>query len=182
MLPVRRPAARLAPAAASAASAACVAARRRPPPPLAPPHLRRLASHAAPPPLAPPHLRRVASHAAPPPRPPHLATLSDADVRTFRSLLGDGGVSTDADDLARVSVDWMRQYRGAASVLLRPTTTEQVSAVLAHCHARRLAVVPQGGNTGLVGGGVPLWDEVVLSLERMNAVLSFDAATGVVVA
>ncbi len=69
-------------------------------------------------------------------------------------------------------VDWMKKYRAAApSVVLAPRTTAQVSAVLAHCNRRRLAVVPQGGNTGLVGGSVPVFDEVVLSLSRMNRVL-----------
>ena len=62
---------------------------------------------------------------------------------------------------------------------VRPRTTEEVAAVLAHCDARCLAVVPQGGNTGLVGGSIPVYDEVVLSLSRMNAVLAFDAESGV---
>ena len=46
--------------------------------------------------------------------------------------------------------------------------------VLAHCHARRLALVPQGGNTGLCGGSVPLFDEVLLSTARLNNIRSFD--------
>ncbi len=54
--------------------------------------------------------------------------------------------------------------------MLRPKNSEEVSAILKHCSARLLAVVPQGGNTGLVGGSVPVFDEVVLSLNRMNKV------------
>ncbi len=50
----------------------------------------------------------------------------------------------------------------------------QVSEVLRYCSSRRLAVVPQGGNTGLVGGSVPVFDEVVLSTSGMNKVLEFD--------
>ncbi|CAM9571573.1 unnamed protein product [Phaeothamnion confervicola] len=60
-------------------------------------------------------------------------------------------------------------------------STEEVSAVLRHCNERRLAVVPQGGNTGLVGGSVPVRDEVVLSLRRMDAIESLDEASGVLV-
>ena len=62
--------------------------------------------------------------------------------------------------------------------MLRPRTTEQVSNILAYCNKERLAVCPQGGNTGLVGGSVPVFDEVVLSLELMNRILSVDEITG----
>ena len=74
----------------------------------------------------------------------------------------------------------MGKYHGAARVALRPRSTAQVSAVLAHCSARRLAVVPQGGNTGLVGGSVPVFDEVVLSTSAMNKILAFDPVAGTV--
>lgn len=52
--------------------------------------------------------------------------------------------------------------------------------MLAYCNQRRLAVTPQGGNTGLVGGGVPVHDEVVLSTSRMNQVLAFDQDSGII--
>jgi hypothetical protein len=70
--------------------------------------------------------------------------------------------------------DWLGKYAGRSTVALQPRTTAQASALLAHCGARRLAVVPQGGNTGLVGGSVPVHDEVVLSTSAMGRVLSFD--------
>ena len=76
----------------------------------------------------------------------------------------------------------MKKYRGRSEVLLLPSTTAEVSAVLARCHARGLAVVPQGGNTGLVGGGVPVHDEVVVNLRNMREVVSVDRSAGVVVA
>lgn len=53
-----------------------------------------------------------------------------------------------------------------------------MSAVLSYCNARRLAVVPQGGNTGLVGGSVPVFDEVVLSTRRMTRLVTFDPVSG----
>ena len=76
----------------------------------------------------------------------------------------------------------MGKYRGASSVVLRPNSTAQVQKILAHCSERRLAVVPQGGNTGLVGGSVPVFDEVVVSTSRMNSIRSFDENSGILVA
>lgn len=76
----------------------------------------------------------------------------------------------------------MRKYRGQATVVLKPTSTLQVSQILAHCHARSLAVVPQGGNTGLVGGSVPIFDEIVINLSSLNRIRSFDAVSGVLTA
>jgi (R)-2-hydroxyglutarate---pyruvate transhydrogenase len=118
-------------------------------------------------------------------RPAHLARLTPDDVAALRGLFpadDAGAVLTAPDDVARYNVDWLRQHRGASGVVVRPRSTADVAAALALCHDRRLAVVPHGGNTGLVGGSVPIWDEVVLSLERLNAVLSFDAGSGVLVA
>ena len=76
--------------------------------------------------------------------------------------------------------DWTGKFTGRSPVALRPRTEAQAAAALARCAARRLAVVPQGGNTGLVGGGVPLPDEVVLSTARRVGVTRVDAAAGVV--
>ena len=111
-----------------------------------------------------------------------FATLNDADLAHFRDALGNDAVLTDDKSLDAVNEDWMRKYKGSSRVLLLPNTTEQVSAVMRHCNARRLAVVPQGGNTGLVGGGVPVHDEVVLGLKRMDRVVHVDASAGTVVA
>lgn len=68
----------------------------------------------------------------------------------------------------------MHKYRGQSQLMLRPRTTQQVSDVLAYCNRRRLAVLPQGGNTGLVGGSVPLFDEVILSTQAMTKVIDFN--------
>lgn len=88
---------------------------------------------------------------------------------------------TDQDDLKPYNSDWMGRYTGASKVALRPQNTESLSAIMQHCHERRIAVVPQGGNTGLVGGSVPLFDEVVISLGALNRIESFDDASGIVV-
>lgn len=66
-------------------------------------------------------------------------------------------------------------------MVLRPKSTEEVSAILKHCSARGIAVNPQGGNTGLVGGSVPVFDEVVLSTSLMNKVIALDEFSGVLV-
>eukprot|EP00958_Prasinococcus_capsulatus_P027659 scaffold5769_cov402-Prasinococcus_capsulatus_cf.AAC.8 len=80
------------------------------------------------------------------------------------------------------------KYQGNSKVVVRPRTVEQVSDIVSHCNSRRLAVVPQGGNTGLVGTlalapyeDVPVYDEIVLSLGAMNEIISFDQTSGVLV-
>ena len=88
---------------------------------------------------------------------------------------------TDPHELEPYNSDWMKKYKGASRLALRPKTTEQVAHILRYCNERRLAVVPQGGNTGLVGGSIPLFDEIVLSLSRMNQIISLDVRSGVVV-
>ena len=76
--------------------------------------------------------------------------------------------------------DWFGGHRGQSRCVVRPKTTEELAAVLAHCHAHRLAVVPQGGNTGLVGGSVPVFDEVIVSTSRINTIGDLDPLSGVV--
>ncbi|TYZ64352.1 hypothetical protein PybrP1_000264 [[Pythium] brassicae (nom. inval.)] len=117
-------------------------------------------------------------------RDPRFAAWTEEDVAHFRRVLPrPGAVLTDADDTAPHRVDWLGKYRAQAprTLVLKPRSTEEVSAVLRHCNARRLAVVPQGGNTGLVGGSVPVFDEIVLSTAAMNSVLDFDAVSGILV-
>ena len=104
------------------------------------------------------------------------------DLRVFETIVGPTRVSTDREDVGRASTDWLKHYKGNASAVLRPSSTAEVSQILRYCNERKIAVVPQGGNTGLVGGSVPIDDEVVLSLERMNKVISFDASSGALVA
>eukprot|EP01137_Pigoraptor_chileana_P033148 Opistho-2@23625 len=108
------------------------------------------------------------------------ATVGDADIAAFRSVLAPERVLTDKDDLAALNKDWQNKYRGNSQVALRPVSTEEVSKILAYCNKRRLAVVPQGGNTGLVGGSVPVFDEIVLSLSLMNKIIEFDDISGII--
>lgn len=71
--------------------------------------------------------------------------------------------------------------KGSGQVVLRPKSTKQVSDILKYCNDRRLAVVPQGGNTGLVGGSVPVFDEVVISTQLMNKIISLDRNSGMII-
>lgn len=75
----------------------------------------------------------------------------------------------------------MRKYRGHTRLVLKPKNTQEVSAILSHCNKRKLAVVPQGGNTGLVGGSVPVFDEIVISMAGFNQIRSFDPVSGILV-
>ena len=93
-----------------------------------------------------------------------FANIEQGDLDHFRAVLGSDGVLT--DDLDGYNTDWLRTVRGESKVALRPKSTAEVSEILAHCNRRRIAVCPQGGNTGLVGGSVPVFDEVIVSTAR----------------
>ncbi|GAA6058701.1 hypothetical protein JCM10212_003389 [Sporobolomyces blumeae] len=130
-----------------------------------------------------------------PPRRAEYKQLDAADVAYFRSILSSasGVVTTiesptgewtaaSSDDLVGYNSDWMDKYKGHSQILLKPKTTAEVSKVMAYCYDKRIAVVPQGGNTGLVGGGVPVYDELILSTEGMNGIREFDEVSGILTA
>jgi FAD/FMN-containing dehydrogenase len=107
-------------------------------------------------------------------------------VSALRAITGDDHVVTDPDVRASYEVDWTRRFRGPCDAVVRPADTREVAAVLAACTAAGAAVVPQGGNTGLVGGGVPgpASDDrpvVVLSTRRLRSIAPVDAVAGQVV-
>lgn len=77
------------------------------------------------------------------------------------------------------SVYWYSFCLGSSQLVLRPKTTEEVAAILQYCNVQNLAVCPQGGNTGLVGGSVPVFDEIILSLALMDEVISVDELSGI---
>ncbi len=99
-------------------------------------------------------------------------------LQQLRAVVGDEHVLTDADMRATYETDWTRRYHGTARAVVRPGTADEVRHVVRICAEARLAVVPQGGNTGLVGGGVPRGGEVVLSLSRLNGITDFDSISG----
>ncbi|KAF7828918.1 D-2-hydroxyglutarate dehydrogenase, mitochondrial [Senna tora] len=114
-------------------------------------------------------------------RNPKYSTLNDEDVSYFEGILGKKNVIQDEERLVAANTDWMHKYKGSSKLLLQPRSTHEVSQILKYCNSRCLAVVPQGGNTGLVGGSVPVFDEVIISLSSMNNIVSFDKVSGILV-
>lgn len=103
------------------------------------------------------------------------------DLRqALREVVGDAHLLADPDLTAPFERDWTGRFGGPAALVVRPADTAQVAAVLAACARAGARVVPQGGNTGLVGGSVPRGGEVVVSLLRLNAIGTIDPALGVV--
>src|SRR5579872_3723299 len=93
----------------------------------------------------------------------------------LKAAAGPNGFSEDPRELAPYLEEWRGRTHGKSTLLLKPQTTEQVSAILTVCHQTGTRIVPQGGNTGLVGGQIPLHGEVLLSLRRMNRIRAIDA-------
>ncbi len=100
----------------------------------------------------------------------------------LRTAVGADHVLTDVGDVAAYVVDWTGVHEGRALAVVRPGSTDEVSAVVGACHEAGVAIVPQGGNTGLVGGGVPdaSGEQVVLSLGRMRTVREVDPVAGTI--
>ncbi|MEP7022897.1 MAG: FAD-binding oxidoreductase [Actinomycetota bacterium] len=107
--------------------------------------------------------------------------LPGALLRDLAVVVGGAHVLT-GDAAAGYVTDWTGRFQGSTPAVLRPADTAQTAAVLALCRQAGVAVVPQGGNTGLVGGGVPLHGEVVLSLARLTGLGPVDPDTGQVTA
>jgi FAD/FMN-containing dehydrogenase len=105
-------------------------------------------------------------------------TLSETLPAEFLDLLGPLGVLTEPADVAPHLEDWRGLFRGEALAVLRPASTEEVAASVKLCARHGLVIVPQGGNTSMVGGATPdaRPRQVVLSLARMNRVLDLDLA------
>ena len=93
------------------------------------------------------------------------------------AIVGAAHVLTGTEDTKPYLTDWRKQYHGPAECVVRPASSTEVAAVVALCAREGVAVVPQGGNTGLVGGSVPTGKsrELVLSLSRMNRIRNLDA-------
>jgi FAD/FMN-containing dehydrogenase len=97
-------------------------------------------------------------------------------IRAVTAVVGSEALLTGAD-AAPYCADWRGRYSGSALAIVFPSSTQQVSEVVKLCAAQQIAIVPQGGNTSLCGGGVPLpaGSQIVLNLSRMNRIRAFDA-------
>ncbi len=100
-----------------------------------------------------------------------------ADLAALKAIVGPKGWSDDPATIAPLLVEPRGLYKGAAPLVLRPETTEQVAAIVKACRDSGQPLVPQGGNTGLCGGASPNADgsQILLSLGRMNKIRALDA-------
>ena len=104
--------------------------------------------------------------------------MTEKLITDLRSVVGDAHVLVDDDLRAPYETDWTRRFHGAAACVVRPASTREVAGVVDICRAAGAPMVVQGGNTGLVGGGVPAGGEVLVSLSRLTRVEPVDAIAG----
>ena len=104
-------------------------------------------------------------------------------ISSLSALVGASHVIADEAMMAPYLTDWRKRYTGRALCVVRPATTDEVVAIMRFAKEHALAIVPQGGNTGLVGGSVPIGrgDEILLSLQRMNRIRAIDANSDTVI-
>ena len=103
--------------------------------------------------------------------------MSSGSIDALRACVGAANVLVEGD-LSSFELDWRKRWRGKALAVVRPGSADEVAAVVRVCAAQGISIVPQGGNTGLVGAGVPddSGTQVLLSLSRMNRVREIDRA------
>ncbi len=107
-------------------------------------------------------------------------TLSPAVRADLKAIVGPAGWLEADAEMAPFLRDERDLFQGQADLVLRPASSDEVARVVALCHREKVALVPQGGNTGYVGGSVPLGEgaQILLSLGRMNKILEVDALDG----
>ena len=112
-----------------------------------------------------------------------LNSPAPALIARFLEIVGVKNAVVREDEQAPYLTEWRGLYVGRTPVVLRPGSTKEVSRILALANAERIAIVPQGGNTGLVGGQIPSSDgtEIVMCLSRLNAVRAVDADGGTMI-
>src|ERR1700761_6963392 len=103
--------------------------------------------------------------------------LSPELIARFRAIVGDKYAVTDAADIEPYVVEERDLYRGHSPLVLRPGSTAEVAAICKLASEQKIALVPQGGNTGLVGGQTPHNGEVVVSLRRLDKIRDVDPAS-----
>lgn len=110
--------------------------------------------------------------------------IDNSAQQQLYALLGPKGYSSDADALAPWLTDWRGVYHGNAAAMLSPRTTAEVAALVKIAAQHRIALVPQGGNTSMVGGATPSPDgtAMIVSLRRMNRIRAIDSDAATVIA
>ena len=102
--------------------------------------------------------------------------IDDVFFQRVKAIVGDNGIITAADEIAPYASDWRGNYFGKTSLVVRPANTQEVADVVTLCAETGTPIVPQGGNTGMVGAGVPddSGTAIIISLTRMNKIRSID--------
>ncbi len=98
-----------------------------------------------------------------------MQPLSSIDAESIAAIVGEKGVVAPGD-WAAYTVEWRRRWRGAPSIIVAPESVADVSALVRYCAGKRIAITPQGGNTGLVGGQIATDGEVLVTMRRMRRV------------
>ena len=105
-----------------------------------------------------------------------------AGVSDHVAALGRMTTVVPAEDQSTHEVDWSKKYTGSALAVVQPGCVEEVAEVIKYAGKHGIGVVPQGGNTGLVGGGVPRDQDIVVNMSRMRRISDFDTSSGVITA
>lgn len=120
-------------------------------------------------------------------RNPNFKTITKSDVDFFNNIIGKNQVlsafndtSLTKTDFSHFNIDYMKIYEGRSQVVLFPNNINQISEIMKYCNKNKIAVVPQSGNTGLVGGSTPVFDEIVISMLKFNKIISFDELTNTI--
>src|SRR5215468_11265306 len=106
-----------------------------------------------------------------------MPPLSTELIAKFRAIVGDKYAVTDAADIVPYVTEERALFHGRSPLVLRPGSTAEVAAICKLASEHKIALVPQGGNTGLVGGQTPHNGEVVISLRRLDKIREIDAAS-----
>ena len=108
----------------------------------------------------------------------------DMNLSELKDIVGEQHVLVSTKDQAGFVEDWRKRYHGVARAVVRPKSTAEVSKVLAWAYRNNVAIIPQGGNTGMLGGAIPRegGDEIILSLTRLRAIRDVDVTNDTVIA
>src|SRR4051812_6746896 len=107
-------------------------------------------------------------------------TLSAELLARFAAIVGEKFAITDPQVQQSYLVEMRDLYKGRSPLVLRPGTVEEIAAILKLANETRTAIVPQGGNTGLVGGQIPFNGEIVLSLRRLDKIREVDVVSNTI--
>src|SRR5882672_7152782 len=100
--------------------------------------------------------------------------ISSSDIEFFKSAIGEPGVLFDAESIEKYSHDETENLHFPPEIVLKPSSTQEISSILRYCNLQSIAVTPRGAGTGLSGGALPVFGGVILSVEKMNHILFID--------